>query len=90
MSDKNKITKLRIFIYKSYGMYHAQGLEYDILAAAKERSDLRDVLQDTIDAEREVSIELNGAAFEGIPKAPQVFFDEFEKADKNNQWEVEV
>lgn len=71
---------LRVIVYQDSGQWVAQCLEYDICAHAPDEDQLRERFGALLQFEHNLSIERNGAAFSGIPAAPEEFQAMWEKA----------
>ena len=67
--------EIRAIVFKDGDAWVAQCLEYDIGAQAATVEELDELLDLTIRAELQASIEVNGEPFKGIPPAPKFFFD---------------
>lgn len=71
---------VRVLIFQDHGWWVAQCLEYDIGAQAEDRNELFKRLTATLAIEASHTEERFGAAFAGIDRAPQEFFDRWEKS----------
>jgi hypothetical protein len=69
-----------ILIQEADGSWSAQCLEYDITAHARTLPDLDYELQSVLASQIAISQELKQEPFSGIPPAPQIFWDMFERA----------
>lgn len=65
---------IRVVVYQDGDVWAAQCLEYDIGAHGKDVSEASARLHVAIEAERQESLNRNGAEFAGISRAPDKFF----------------
>jgi hypothetical protein len=72
--------RIRAILFRDGELWVGQCLEYDIGAQASDLDQLHSRLLIAIDCERKESVARNGAPFAGIDRAPQHFFDMWEKA----------
>ena len=70
---------LRIVVFQDDGLWVAQCLEHDIGAQAADFDTLMTRLEVTIKAELRESLERNHAPFAGIDRAPERFFQMWER-----------
>jgi hypothetical protein len=71
---------IRAILFEDSGWWCAQCLEYDIAAQAKTVPALHDELERVLRSQIAVSLELGREPFEGLPRAPQRFFDMYQSA----------
>jgi len=70
---------IRALIFKDSGRWYAQCLEFDICVQAASRFELIPELADLLLTYVESARQDGRRPFEGVPKAPQQFFDMYEE-----------
>ncbi len=74
---------IRVLVFKEGDLWVAQCLEYDIGAQARDLDALNIRLCAAVKAEAAESLERNGEMFKGIPPAPQMFHDMWERRPRS-------
>ncbi|MFT4097986.1 MAG: hypothetical protein QM651_12780 [Rhodoblastus sp.] len=83
MSFRSPTVNIRVIAFKGTTAWVAQGLEYDIAAQAPSADELQEEFLRVLTAHLQLSVELGQEPFEGVPRAPQHFFEMFDHARIN-------
>ncbi len=78
----------RVIVFKDGDDWIAQCLEYDICAHAKDEETLKQRFIALFGFERNMSIERNGSPFAGIDKAPEQFFEMWNRCIEAGEMEA--
>ena len=72
---------IRVVVYEEDGLWVGQCLEYDVMATAATVRQLRDEVVRALRSTKAIEEAQGRHGFESVPKAPQHFFDMFERAE---------
>jgi hypothetical protein len=77
-----EIGQIRVLVTKEGDYWVAQCLEYDIGAQARDPNDLPKRLMAALEAQRQETIKRHGRPFAGINRAPDHFFEAWDKRNR--------
>ena len=81
MKEKNIIIEISVVLLQEGDYWVTQGLEYDIAAQGKTISEAKKAFERTITGQIFMDIRENRKPLQGIEKAPQEYWDKFERAE---------